>query len=326
MRNMKTDNKIRESNFELLRILSMFLIVLHHFSVYSENLFEPGSTGYLLHYMFSVGGKLGVNCFFLISGYFLCEKERNINKLFKLWGEIFFWSIAIFCFMVVANLIPFSVKDFIKSLFPISFDMYWFATTYFVLYLLFPYINKFTSCLGKKEMLNLIIILFCAWSIIPTFFNTQSTFSNFSWGFFLYLVGAYIRKYHNEKISIYKVWSLIIFILNIGIIFVSIVLIGSIGKDNEKLLDNIIYFAKSQSVFMAISSVSIFFLFKNLRIRDKLWINTISATTFGIYLIHDNVFFRNFIWKNHTITYDTVWNFILYSVIKTLMVFFYVQC
>lgn len=96
MRNMKTDNKIRESNFELLRILSMFLIVLHHFSVYSENLFEPGSTGYLLHYMFSVGGKLGVNCFFLISGYFLCEKERNINKLFKLWGEIFFGQLLFF--------------------------------------------------------------------------------------------------------------------------------------------------------------------------------------------------------------------------------------
>ena len=36
MQNIKTDNKFRNSSFELLRIISMLLIVAHHFVVHGK--------------------------------------------------------------------------------------------------------------------------------------------------------------------------------------------------------------------------------------------------------------------------------------------------
>ncbi|WP_415338254.1 hypothetical protein [Clostridium perfringens] len=49
---------------------------------------------------------------------------------------------------------------------------------------------------------------------------------------------------------------------------------------------------------IAICSISLFLVFKNLRVKSNKFINTISATTFGIYLIHDNTYVRPFLWNN----------------------------
>ena len=57
----------------------------------------------------------------------------------------------------------FSIKLLIKSLFPITFKEYWFMTTYIVLYIFTPYLNKLINSMTKKEntiFLNVGILLF----------------------------------------------------------------------------------------------------------------------------------------------------------------------
>ena len=61
---IKKENKIRESNFELLRIISMLLIVGHHYAIYSGFAFtENISVNKLIVQFFAIGGKVGVNIF-----------------------------------------------------------------------------------------------------------------------------------------------------------------------------------------------------------------------------------------------------------------------
>ena len=73
----KTQNfrGVRSSNIELFRILSMLMIVAHHYVVNSglldciEKQARLGVKDYFL-LLFGWGGKTGIDCFVLITGYF----------------------------------------------------------------------------------------------------------------------------------------------------------------------------------------------------------------------------------------------------------------
>lgn len=68
--------KIRNSNLEILRIVSMILIIVHHYVVHGQ--FEWSNTittNKILLEVLSLGGKLGVNCFVLITGYFMVQSK-----------------------------------------------------------------------------------------------------------------------------------------------------------------------------------------------------------------------------------------------------------
>ncbi len=71
----------RNSGIELLRILSMFTIVIHHYAYHSTFKWWTYNIQYLsalkvnlfLHFF----GKLVVDIFVIIGVYFLCEKKVN---------------------------------------------------------------------------------------------------------------------------------------------------------------------------------------------------------------------------------------------------------
>ena len=100
--------KDRDSNFELLRILAMFLIVLSHLSQHGL-WFAPDtapSFNFLLS-RFSLGW-LGNLLFMLISGYFMSHVQFSWKKLFRLWFQVF--SISAFLGLAaLASHIPVSV-------------------------------------------------------------------------------------------------------------------------------------------------------------------------------------------------------------------------
>ena len=89
---------VRSSNIELFRILSMLMIVAHHYVVNSGlmNCIDAQSTLRFQDYfllLFGWGGKTGINCFVLITGCFMCtfgciQKSGSIaQKLPGFWQE-----------------------------------------------------------------------------------------------------------------------------------------------------------------------------------------------------------------------------------------------
>lgn len=94
-------NKERESNFELLRIVAMVLIVLHHFSVHSNFVYETSvwSFNHLFIQFIYFGGKVGVDCFVLISGYFLIMQRFKLKKWFAYYVLCGF-IVLLFCCIV----------------------------------------------------------------------------------------------------------------------------------------------------------------------------------------------------------------------------------
>lgn len=76
--------RTRESNFELLRIVCMFMIVWNHFFTHGPWQ-DAGINSYLAH-IFSFG-KAGVDIFVMISGWFLVNSKFKSKSALKVLGQ-----------------------------------------------------------------------------------------------------------------------------------------------------------------------------------------------------------------------------------------------
>ena len=104
----------RNSAIEILRLFSMFLIVIHHYAVHGTYPLAVNSGGEIgsvdhaflfLHFI----GRVGVVLFVLIGAYFLCEKRFNFTRPVRLIGETYFYSWLIF--LVIMHFMPGLIND-----------------------------------------------------------------------------------------------------------------------------------------------------------------------------------------------------------------------
>ena len=134
----------RQSNFELLRIISQIYIVLYHIMLYfiypaSQDVFFK-SIQLWLH--------IGVINFVLISGFF--GIKPSIKGLVKLLSIFLVYSIPE---IVYGISLAVSFKDMIKSLLVISHTHYWFIRTYLFLYLISPILNLWIKKANIKQQI-----------------------------------------------------------------------------------------------------------------------------------------------------------------------------
>ena len=281
--------KNRNSNIELLRIVSMILIILHHFTWYSDINTINIKIDILKNILVS-GSQIAINCFILITGYFLINSEFKIKKLLKIVLETVFYSIIIFVIFCIFDAHNFSWDRLQMNFLPITHKLYWFFTNYIILYCLFPFINIMLKQLSKKQFKILLFVLIGIFSIIPTIISSSSIYSELAWFITVYCIGAYIRLNGNKYFKNLKL-NLCIFIIGYVIVISSIILF-SIYK-----IMPIQRFGQLNKLPIVIISINLFLIFLNIKVMNNKIINTISQCTFGVYLIHEHYLMREFLWK-----------------------------
>lgn len=314
--------KKRDSNLELLRIISIILIIAHHYVLYGGLKDINFGFNTIITKFLITGGKIGVNCFVLISGYFLINSKFKVEKLLKLILEVFFYSIIITTILYTFNLVQINIIDIIKSIMPIVFGKYWFITAYVGMYICFPFINNFIKNISKDKYKVFLIALSIMLIIIPTFTTANFIFSNFTWIVFMYMIGAYIRLYPN-KYTEYKGKALCISVILYCVIVIISVLFAFLGNNINIFAKASNYFAKVNSIFIVPCSIFLFIYFKNKKIEYNQFINNIAKCSFGIYCIHENNFIRNLIWKQllKTDTYANSNILIIHAILSIFIVF-----
>lgn len=116
---MKT-KRVRDSRFEILRIIAMLLIVLHHMALYSGMLESQMFHVKAVDEFIIIGGKIGCFLFVVLSGYFAVDTVRSsFNQIIKTWTAAVFYNIALVLLFKYIG-ISISAKSIIKGLFPIS--------------------------------------------------------------------------------------------------------------------------------------------------------------------------------------------------------------
>lgn len=346
---MENGVKERQSNFEVLRIFSMLLIVFHHLC--QHGLWFPIGTDlsanlFLSQCFYSWTGQLGNWLFILTSGYFVSKSEFSWKKVFKIWFQIFSISLAIgiTLFLTKIPLIgfsntdyeslgffeaakPMSFKDLIRSFLPTLFGNNWFASAYLLFYMFTPFLNESLKVFDEKKHKSLIVLMIVVGTIIYMIYG-QGFFKEGNLYYFIlgYYISSYIRLYNpkflnNQKINLFvSIVFSICFIIWIYLVLYFRYKVSFI--DNH--FDQVFSYPFALNRFpILICAIFVFSFFKNLKIRNNKIVNIITSTTFGIYLIHENLLLNKIIW-HRIFKFDNFMNskfLFLYMLIATLVTF-----
>lgn len=320
----------RNTSIELLRIISMIMIMFHHFAYHGnfEWNFNEVTLPHLWYDFILMGGKVGVDIFVLISGYFLIENTEKLfqpKKLLKFWGQVVFYSIMTYLLSVMLRLNAFEIKQLIKVCLPITYPGWWFASTYFMLYLIHPFLNKLLHGLSKTEYQYLILMMVLCWSIIPTTTTQLFESNSLLWFVTLYGIAGYVNLYGgNQKLQSKHYFSLYFMVLIITYTVSTTFLF--LGTKKEEWSTHAIDFFEIERLPILLMAITLFMGFVTLKMNYHKWINMIASATFGVYLIHDSSYIRYYLWTNifKINQYQDSTFLILYSILVVFIL--YVSC
>lgn len=284
----------REPGIDLLRILSMYFVVLLHVLGQGGILDTAivGSANYNLAWILEISAYCAVDLFALISGYVMYSSVISVRKFLRFWFPVFFYSLGILMVYSILTHSVINLTDFVNSSFPILKSQYWYVTAYFCLYLFTPFLNKFVSHLPDSMNKKMLVLLFIVFSILPTIltndiFFTKNGYSPL-WLGVLYLFGASIKKLNlKEKISSGK--AIILYLSSVAFVYVSFILMKTFTVNNPVETRYVFMFISYTSPFVFLSSMGLFLFFAKINLRNKLLIKlvqVISSLAFGVYLIH----------------------------------------
>lgn len=310
---MKNVIKNRDSNIELLRIILIIMIIVHHLIVHGQGFSEIGQSNLeldkikLIQIVIESFVIIGVNCFIFIAGYYKIKFKSS--KIINIIVQGVFYSLVINLILIVFFNHPITMKGSILAIIPMN--AWWFINYYLLLNLLAPYLNILIDYTNKIKQFYLIgILAFIIYilggiGIVET--NMGYSLINF---IFIYLLGRVFRenvKDISRRISCigYIITSLLIIVLVIG----TYNILGSktawrlFGYDNP---------------LITISSIFFFYIFKSIKFKSNNIINWIASSTLGVYMLHDYILLRRYM---RIIFKMNIINLYLHIIMSTLIIF-----
>ena len=329
----------RNSAYDLMKIISMFLIVLCHILTQGRLIARATNpTVQLLLELLLLFTIVHVNSFVLVTGYFQCEQDFRMSKVWKLINSSLFYKITI---MLIASLvfgIGISALTVYQEIFPLEMNEYWFIKVYIILYCFSPFINIGIKHMNQKQHLKLLLVFFLFYSVIP-YFTGYQVISNNGYNIiqfvYIYLIGAYLRKYPIEKSYLGRVMSKNLFRLScLGFGFFC--LFGNFCMkttamhyvDAHQVIANIASSINDMTItygnpWVVLQSISYFLFFGSFAFSNK-WMNRISECTLGVYLIHENSFVKRVLYeitRVHDSSVEITYSFVLYGIGAAFVIF-----
>jgi surface polysaccharide O-acyltransferase-like enzyme len=271
----------------------MLFIVIYHFCIHAIDTNSP-------YYPQVVKGievilHIAVVCFVLISGYW--GIKPSLKGLIKFYLQCLIYSVGIYLIYCVFNTDTFSKKTLVESFFAFTHTPgLWFVTTYICLYIISPIINiplKIQSPGKKLVWIALLGILSFYFGLVHgngSLIDGKNVI-NF---IFIYYIGNFIH-YHidHNKIKQHRTKIILIYSLLNIFIFISI-----IATSNYLIIQEIIikFFFPYNSIGLIINAILFFLIFVSFEFKSKL-INWMGSSTFAIYLIHENGYTGQYLYK-----------------------------
>lgn len=273
--------KERDSNMELLRIISMLLILIHHFiihSLYPGLLTHDGIINIYRIVCVVISGFafVGVNCFILISGYY--GIKVRLKSLFNLYCICVFYALFAVISKCCMGDVSFNKRLLYLILLPFSHTEWWFIKCYVALFLISPILNAAAEKLSKNEFTYSLILLIVLNIYFGYYWHEHNNNGyNLIQFIFVYLIGAYLRRYPLTKIDkrrsffLYLSCAIIWSILTIIAVKWRVPHWGALHYNNPLVL---------------LASVGLFVFMSQIDIHSQK-INLIASSALAAYLIQD---------------------------------------
>ncbi len=282
----KAESKVRDSNIELLRILTICgVVVLHYNGTQALPLVSENSLNYYVLLVLEGLCICAVNLFVLISGYFLSTNgKRRAVKAIELIVQVVVMNLGTHLLVSVLSGGGITVENTLYAMVPNNY----FVAFYVTLYLISPYINILLKHLSDRQfgiLVGLSLVLFSLW---PTFVdnisavlgvaysgvyttNTQGSQYGYSIINFalMYLIGAYLKRKD----------------FNFGKLKITGVLVGLIAVLTvwQHFYPQI---ARAYCNPLVVAcAVALFLIFKGISVKSKI-INGLAKGAFTCFLLH----------------------------------------
>lgn len=147
--------KIRSSNIELMRIILMVVIIMHHYVVNSGIMNDVNLSNLTPNIVFlqywGMWGKMAINAYVMVSGFFLCTSTLTWQKYMKLLFEILFYQFIIYALMICLGYATLAPKEMFKTVFALFNGAgNSFVASFMLFYLFVPYLNKLLNSIKNK--------------------------------------------------------------------------------------------------------------------------------------------------------------------------------
>ena len=263
----------------------MLAIVAHHYVVNSglipEHITrEPTSGRSIFLLLFGAWGKTGINCFLMITGYFMCQSQISLKKFLKLVFEVEFYKIIFFIIFLATGNAACNLRS-LRGLLPVPGITDGFASCFLVFFLFIPFLNLFIHSLSKRNYQLLLGFLLFFYTLLPSFIISIK-FNYVTWFSIIYLIAAYIRLYPIPLFSNRTFW----FYSSIACLLTacaSVLFFAFVFKKG------VYWFLMDSNKILAVATaISLFLLFKNIKLKYNPIINLFAQSVFGVLLIHAN--------------------------------------
>lgn len=270
--------KVRDSQMELLRIVAMSMILIHHFVSHGADyeIMKEG-LGFQNSFVF-----YGVNLFVMISGYYGIRVR---------WKSFLSLVITVIFFVLVDYVLKclgdcwshgFDISIFagIGKVLARPFASYWFVSCYLILYVFAPVINIGLKHSTKSQLRAIVVIAacYCLYGGLTLDYAVSRGYE-VSQFILLYLTGYWIKAESPfERVS---VWWLVCIAVCCSLLNGTEVFQWIMGP-----LSGVNYSVSYINVLCYIGSIAIFLLFTRFSFSNR-FVNSLAGASFGCYLLQD---------------------------------------
>lgn len=272
---------IRQSNIELLRVVSMLLIMIVH-TCYMGIDHWYNTPSYRIEnfcrFLIEAIAIVGVNCFILISGFFgiRLSTKRVVNIVFQTY---FVALLSLLVCIGMFGIVGLQSSTIIKCLFPVT-HFIWFIPSYLLLMLFSPMLNAWLEKSESKSIILWTSLVYCITYYWQVCWHLSLGFGGYSFGFFmvLYIIGHLLRRYDDRQKTNKWCWfagyALCIMML----------MVISYAQRYFPYFKSLLWSYDCPIVLL--ESICFFMFFANIDIGHIKWINWIGRSCFAILLLH----------------------------------------
>ena len=311
---------MRLSNMELLRIISMLMVLVLH--IHSLILGEPNRNEIVANPMISISRVftyyltiIAVDVFVLISGWF--GIHLKIKRIAELYFQICFFVLVFLLFAFVSGQSGSVSIGGILGMLVMGNSEYWFLKPYIMLCFMAPLLNSYIEQASEKQFRMTLILGFSFLIIYGWIFPESTDWIQHGYSLpcfiYLYILARYLRLYPNKVTTMNMKVDFMIYLSLVLINTVVGILLIYFGIDIKGR--NHFYF----SPFIILTAVYLLLAFSKMEFHNKV-INWIGSSCLAVFLFHSNQFFFNSYYRKPINTWFTHESFLVYFVYTSLLI------
>ena len=297
----------RNYGVDALRSVLMIMIIIGHLFAHTEirGVLPYLSAKWNFTWLTQAVTVCAVDCFIIITGYFMTQSKYDLYKLVRLWSKVIFYSVTVSLILIAAGISKLNAASLLDAFFPVFRREYWFFTIYILLYLLIPFLNAGINIMPKnmhRILVVIILVFFYVEPLLSVVFIQYDLTEGFSIIAFvtLYVIGSYLARCEDIK----KKYCIVALIGSTSLMYVSKVALQFIGnRKGWSFGTGLLY--HNNSVFVLINAVALFMLFKQVKIDQRLHkiVAWVSPSVFAVYLLHEKSGMRTVLWNERLVVF-----------------------